>query len=124
MELADSMKELLVGAKEKLHIYYEQIVKIEPHRLLGKKRDDLSSLQNRVGTAIQDIFDKRRIQLTAQANRLAALNPKSVLQRGYSITTNKKTGRVVARLGDIEIGDTVATELADRNLFESRVTKK
>ena len=64
------------------------------------------------------------MQLTASANRLAALNPKSVLDRGYSITTSKKTGSVVRDLGDVEIGDLLVTELAGENLIESKVMKK
>jgi exodeoxyribonuclease VII large subunit len=124
VNLSDVIKRILVEAKDVLHRSFEQIVKIEPHRLLGKKTVDLNSLQNLTCTAISAIINRGRMQLTAQANRLAALNPKSVLQRGYSITTNPKTGKVVAKLGDVEIGDTVVTELADENLFESRVTKK
>ena len=64
------------------------------------------------------------MRLTAQANRLAGLNPKSVLQRGYSITTSKKTGLLVKTLEDVRIGDYLITELTDENLIESKVTKK
>jgi exonuclease VII large subunit len=64
------------------------------------------------------------MQLTATANRLAGLNPKSVLQRGYSITTNKKTGLLIRNLKDVQITDYIITELAQENLIESKVTKK
>lgn len=124
VRLTESVKKLLIAAKDGLHASYYRIVEIEPHRLLGKKTIDLNNLQNLALAAIKAVINRGRIKLTAQANRLAALNPKSVLQRGYSITTNLKTGRVIARAKDVEIGDVIATELADRNLFESRVTKK
>jgi exodeoxyribonuclease VII large subunit len=64
------------------------------------------------------------MQLTAQANRLAGLNPKSVLQRGYSITTNKQTGLLVKTSEDVRIGDYLITELVNENLIESEVKKK
>jgi exonuclease VII large subunit len=64
------------------------------------------------------------MQLTAQMNRLAALNPKSVLQRGYTITTNRKTGLLVRSPQDVQIADYIITELAEENLIESKVTKK
>jgi exonuclease VII large subunit len=64
------------------------------------------------------------MQLTSQKNRLAGLNPKSVLQRGYSITTSKKTGLLVKNLADVQIEDSIITELAGENLIESKVTKK
>jgi len=124
VELTEAIKELLVEARDKLHKGYEQIVKIEPHRLLGKKTVDLNNLKNRAKTAIKSVINSRQMQLTAQANRLVALNPKSVLQRGYSITANKQTGLLIRTLKDVEVGNLLITELADENLIESRVTKK
>ncbi len=128
-KLMDLIRELLVEANAKLHASYEQIVKIEPHRLLGGKTVDLNNLRNRANVAIKTIINRRRMQLTAKANLLAGLNPKSVLQRGYSITTAKKTGLLVRKPGDIQMGDYLITELApkglaDENLIESKVTKK
>jgi len=122
--LADSVKQILINARSALQASFQQIVKLEPHRLLGKKALNLNDLQNRAGAAIRAIINKRQMQLTAQANRLAGLNPKSVLQRGYSITTNKKTGSLVRKLADVQIGDLLSTELAEEKLIESKVTKK
>ncbi len=103
---------------------YEKVVRIEPHRLLGRKNLDLTNLQNRTNTGMNSIINKLKIQLTAASNRLEGLNPKSVLRRGYSITTNKKTGLLVRKAEDLEIGDLLITELSGENLVESKVTKK
>ncbi|MBA7480952.1 Exodeoxyribonuclease 7 large subunit [subsurface metagenome] len=123
-KLAASIKQLLADARAELNKAGEQIRKIEPHRLLGRRTVDLNSLQNRADAAIKAVINKGRVQLTAQMNRLAGLNPKAVLKRGYSITTNKKTGLLVRSPKDIKLGDLVITELAGENLFESKVTKK
>jgi exodeoxyribonuclease VII large subunit len=123
-QLTDSAKGLLARAQTALHAAYEQIAKIEPHRLLGKIMVDLTNLHNRTSTAMSRTINKCRVQLTAQENRLAGLNPKSVLQRGYSITTSKATGLLVKKPEDIRIGDLLETELADENLIESKVTRK
>ena len=119
-----SVRELLARAQRKLSESYEQVRKIEPHRLLGRKMLDLNNWQNLANSGIKGIINNCRMKLTAAANRLGALNPKSVLERGFSITTNKKTGLVVKGLGDVEIGDLLITELARENLIESKVTKK
>ncbi len=124
VNLVDAIKTLLAGARDQLSRSYEQIAKIEPHRLMGRKTLDLNNLKNRAKTAIGAVLNKDRIALAAQANRLSALNPKSVLHRGYSITTNKKTGLLVRNLEDVQIADLLITELADKNLIESKVTKK
>jgi len=123
-ELAEAIRELLARAHRRLSASYEQVVRIEPHRLLGRRMVDLNTLQNRAAAALEAILNSRRIRLTAAENRLAGLNPKAVLKRGYSITSSKKTGMVVRNSRDVQIGDLMVTELADENLIESKVTKK
>jgi len=122
--IIDAIKEFLTERRERLYKSYEQIVKIEPHRLLGRMTVDLNNLQNRVSKAIEAIINKRKMQLTAQENLLSGLSPKSVLQRGYSITTSKKTGLLVRKPEDVQIGDEIISELTEEKLVESKVTKK
>ena len=124
MRLRNCSRNLLVELREKLQFFYERMCQIEPHRLLGRKTLDLNNLRNRAKSAVKTIINGCRMQLTAQASRLAGLNPKSVLQRGYSITTNKRTGLVVKALSDVRLADYLITEVADENLIESKVTKK
>jgi len=122
--LSGLIKQVQAGKYAQLHESYKLIVSIEPHRILGKKTVGLNNLQNRAKAAIKTVINRHQIRLTAQMNRLAGLDPKSVLLRGYSITTNKKTGKVVAKSEDIEIGDMMVTELAEKNLIESEVKIK
>ena len=122
--LLEAISDVAARAREKIAACYEQVVRIEPHRLLGRKTVELNNWQNLANSVIKGIINNCRMQLTASANRLAALNPKSVLERGFSITTSKKTGLIVRSLSDIEIGDLLITELVRENLIESKVTNK
>lgn len=122
--LASSTKALLAGIKDRIYLFYQQIVKIEPHRLLAKRTVDLNNLLNRGSVAMGKVVADLKMQLTAQANRLAGLNPKAVLRRGYSITRSKRTGLLVKTVQDVEIADLLITELSGENLIESQVTKK
>jgi exodeoxyribonuclease VII large subunit len=122
--LAEKMKELLFERQRRLSASYEQVVRIIPHRQIGRRMVELSNLSNRANVGVGAILNKRQMELTGAENRLAGLNPKSVLQRGYSITTNKKNGLLVRNLEDVQIADYVITELAGENLFESKVTNK
>ena len=124
IRLQSSVKHLLANTRNIMYVIAEQIRKIEPHRLLASKSLDLNNLQNQAKAALKAIINNSKMQLTARTNRLAALNPKSILQRGYSITTNKKTGSLIKRLEDVQIGDRLNTELANENLIESEVKKK
>jgi len=123
-ELAEAIRELLEQACRKLSVGYEQVIRIEPHRLMGKKTVELKEWQNRADAGMNATINSCRMQLTAQAGTLTALNPKSVLRRGYSITISKKTGLVVRAPGEVRVGDHLVTELASENLIESKVTKK
>jgi len=122
--LRDGLKQHLGAGRDKLAAAYETIVRIEPHRLLGKWMVDLNKLENRAVSAINAGLNRRRMQLTGQTNRLEALNPKSVLERGYSITVRKETGLLIRKLSDVEIDDYITTELAGENFIESKVTNK
>jgi len=123
-ELAGSIKNLLAKVWERLHKSFEKIVTIEPHRLLKEKTISLNNLRSRTNTAMKAVINNGRMQLTAQANRLAGLNPKLVLKRGYSITTNKETGLLVRRPADVKVGDLLVSELENEKLIESKVVKK
>ena len=123
-DLEEFIKAILTKAHRELSAAYEQIIRIEPHRLLGYKTIELNNWRNRANVGIRVAVNNCRMQLTAQENRLSALNPRSVLQRGYSITTNKQTGLLVKTSGDVSIGDFLITELAKQNLIESEVKKK
>ena len=122
--LQSSVKHLLTNTRNILYVIAEQIRQIEPHRLLAGKSLDLNNLQNQAKAALKAIINNSKMQLTARTNRLTALNPKSILKRGYSITINKKTGSLIKRLKDVQTGELLNTELADENYIESRVTKK
>jgi len=123
-ELAETIKELLTQMHQKLSAAYEQIVRIEPHRLLKNKAVELNNCWHRIDAGIRAIINNCQILLTAQENRLGGLNPKSVLKRGYSITKNKKTGLLVKTVDDIRLGEHLITELVNENMIESKVTKK
>ena len=123
-QMDEATRELLRQATKTVLAHHEQIMRIEPHRLIGKKTLDLNHLLNRANVGIDRITNKMGMQLTAAANRLEGLNPKSVLQRGYSITTSKETGLLIRTSEDLRIGDYLMTELANENLIESQVTKK
>ena len=123
-ELGERIRQLLAAARQRVVGSYERVSRIEPHRLLGRWKVELNNLAGRTDSGVRASINRCRMGLMAQVNRLGALNPKSVLGRGYSITKIKKTGRLVKRLEDVRIGDLLITELAEENLIESEVKKK
>lgn len=124
MRLSAAAKDLFANIRQRLTSSLEAVLRIEPHRLLGQRSLALNEFANASNAAIKNVLTKNKLQLTAMENRLATLNPKSVLNRGYSITTSKKTGKLVLNARDVKAGDLIFTELAKNEMIESKVTGK
>jgi exodeoxyribonuclease VII large subunit len=122
--LAESAKSFVVNIRKMLQIYFEKILKIEPHRLMADKKIALNNLQNRLAQKTSKLLASVKLQIETQAGKLSACSPKSILNRGYSIAKNATSGKVVTSLADVSIGDLIITELANENTIESKVTKK
>lgn len=122
--LDGAIRTMLIETRRQIQDYQDQVAKIEPHRLLGRMRVELNELKSRGLAAVTKVLNNRDLEITARENRLAALNPKSVLNRGYSITMNKQTGQVVRTADEVQLDDSLITELANNNRIESRVTLK
>ena len=50
------------------------------------------------------------------------LSPLNVLSRGYSISKNKKTDKIIRSKKDVNLGDVISTKASEIS-FESKVTK-
>jgi len=120
MALAGALKTRIMRTQSRLDRIREQLQKIEPTRLIASRFMAMSSYDSRNRVGIMKILSKNQLKLAALENRLAALDPRSVLNRGYSITMNERTGGVVAAIDDVRVGDPLRTELAKGQIF-SRV---
>ncbi|MBN1124410.1 MAG: exodeoxyribonuclease VII large subunit [Sedimentisphaerales bacterium] len=101
---------------------YELLRQIEPRDLLARQRLRVSELAGSLQQTIRASIAQKQLQRTALENKLQALNPRSVLQRGYSITSSRETGQVLVRDDQVEIGEVIVTELASGRI-ESRTIK-
>ena len=123
LRLAGSYKQMFSSLRNELSNLREKLLQIEPHRMMNKRIVELSSLSARVETSARETLAKKQLQLTAAENRLRGLNPRAVLERGYSITRSKDTGKVVRSDDDVKIGDVLSTELS-KGVIESKVETK
>ena len=101
---------------------YDVVLRLEPHRLLGRRTHELDQLAGRARAAAAQHLYKSTIQLEQSAAHLAGLNPKSVLERGYSITSHSQTRQVIRSSQDVTSGDILTTELAGNQTIQSQVT--
>jgi exodeoxyribonuclease VII large subunit len=121
--LKDALRDKLDDAARVVRQAEMAIVRIEPRRFLSAGQARLVQLESRAKQAVDKRCSEKLLQITAVQNRLQALNPKAVLERGYSLTTNRRTGKVVASTADVTAGDVITTELARQQRIESTVDK-
>jgi exodeoxyribonuclease VII large subunit len=82
-------------------------------KILSERRTDLMT---RLVRRMQSQIDLKKQKLAGTAKSLGALSPLNVLERGYSITTSKKTGKAVTSAKQVNKGDTVRIRLAKGQL--------
>jgi exodeoxyribonuclease VII large subunit len=73
--------------------------------------------------AIKNILEVKNLELKALSDKLMALSPLNVLARGYSITFDKLSGKVIKDAEEVAVGSELRSVLAKGNL-ESRVSKQ
>lgn len=122
--LSISAKTVISRIQSKLQNYFEQLLKIEPQRIILNYKIALNNSDNRLSEKLQQILAAFRINLESQAAKLAACSPKSVLNRGYSITKIAATGKIIKNIEEIDINDIIITELDSQRLIESRIIRK
>jgi exodeoxyribonuclease VII large subunit len=85
-------------------------------RLLQARRERLQLAEDRLRRVMQQIVPVARQTLDARDRQLRALGPEQVLQRGYSITTRTRDGRVVRSAADAPPGEPLQIRLANGDL--------
>jgi exodeoxyribonuclease VII large subunit len=123
-KLNEVFARFIATAGKKVENMFVIVIRLHPGRFLRIKTEEFNEISNRARDAIKNIISQAHKELTAQAGKLAGLNPNGVMKRGYSITINKQTGLIVRNLKDIQIGDLLVTRISEENSIESKVTKK
>jgi exodeoxyribonuclease VII large subunit len=111
---------------EKMQRYEEKLKAVQnsygfrrPEDIFHQYSQRLDELQQKIEKSFLRQINLRTDQLKHNEARLNALNPKNVIQRGYSITYDQK-GKVIRTVKDINEGDLLLTEFGDGKT-ESRV---
>jgi exodeoxyribonuclease VII large subunit len=88
-----------------------RMVRVLPGQLLRSRRELLERRAARLAERTRHRVVELKNRYTMAAARLRLLGPEQVLARGYSITMNDDTGRVVRDAGAIKAGQRLRTRL-------------
>jgi exodeoxyribonuclease VII large subunit len=138
----DREKDLTHAASTRLHVLHRRLSessrRLDKHRpaaLIDRLRQRLDHQRHTLGLALRSrvrlidaglVSADRRLRNAAKVRtqafrkeldsldaQLRLVGPEQVLQRGYSITCNKRTGQVIRSASQVKAGDKLVTRLAD-----------
>ena len=87
-----------------------------PKSLLAQREVVVRSLGSSLQKSLYNRFREWEDQLALEREKLHALSPLSVLQRGFSLVLDAE-GNVVRRVNDVDVGDKLQIKLADGELW-------
>ena len=94
------------------------IQRTAPHRmqeLMQLKRDEVRACSDKANSSMGLLLDKYREALAREVAKVNAMNPLSVLSRGYSVAENENG--VVKSVDDLRVGDKVRLIFADGSAY-------
>jgi len=88
-----------------------RLLRVRPAQLLRQRRESLTLIQRRLRESAQVHLRDGRSRFEAAGARLRLLGPEQVLARGYSITMDAATGKVLRAAQDVKAGQHLKTRL-------------
>lgn len=121
--------ELLSRLEQAINVYFSHLSKdvqllekklISPKDVIQRLRSLIEKSQYRLSRAIEVKINKLEFSLKNNMGKLDSLSPLAVVDRGYSITTNR--GKVVKSLTDIKVNDLIEVRVSD-GAFSAEIKK-
>ncbi|MFT6734008.1 MAG: exodeoxyribonuclease VII large subunit [Polaribacter sp.] len=115
-QLFSRQTEIIKLAKDKLTKKTHQLELQDPKQKLNSKKLELNNLNEQLIFRFKLILNSNKNKLAELANQLNLLSPLSTLARGYTITRERKTGRVLNKISDFNQGQAISILLSDGEL--------
>ena len=98
----------------------DRLLRIRPAQLLNQRRESLLASRRRLHDLMHVGLRNEKSRFETMEARLRLLGPEQVLSRGYSITMNAATGKIIRRAKDVKRGENLRTRVSEGEII-SRV---
>ncbi len=118
--------EMLIPSRQDLRKSLQDLIRrLEKYMesVVPQAKQHLDELAVSLSRSLKQMVDLKNERINGLLSRLKSLSPLNVLERGYSITFDRKTGRAIKDIQDVDIAGEILTLLA-RGSLESNVTRK
>ncbi len=109
--------------KEAVQSIFNRGIRSQSERYYNERKMRTLMLEQAINSSRERLSSGKKAQLSEYSARLSALNPMSVLARGYSVTVDKN-GESIADVDKVGIGDNVGVILQNGELFAKITDKK
>ncbi|UCH11062.1 MAG: exodeoxyribonuclease VII large subunit [Fidelibacterota bacterium] len=116
----ERMTALEAGMHRRLRDARQRLIQLEqryafrqPLNLIGRERERLRQLAVGLELGIERLMEHKTGVLNVALTGLQALNPERVLQRGYAILSDDKTGKVVTHTEQLTLKQSITLHLQD-----------
>ena len=89
----------------------ERLSRVRPALLVRQRREVFAQARRRLREQAEHRVRECKTRLTSLDSRLRLLGPEQVLARGYSITTDAQTGKVLREAKEVKAGQRLKTRL-------------
>ena len=90
---------------------HQRLLRVRPAQMLERRRAHLCELSRRLREQMDQRLNGKRNDFVTLEARLRLLSPANVLERGYSITTDAATGKVIRDASEVSQGQPLKTRL-------------
>ncbi len=96
-------------AAERLEVLSDRMRRFRPGMVVLNRREEMAHLRSNLSGQMGQQLNRRRQRLDRLAERLRLLDPANVLSRGYSITRDSVSGKVIRSAASVKSGQRVST---------------
>ena len=95
----------------------DRLARVRPALVLRQRREALVQVEDRLHERVRQQLVNRETRFAALEARLRLLGPEQVLARGYSITTDAQSGKVLREAKAVKAGQRLKTRLKTGEVF-------
>lgn len=97
----------------------ERLSRLHPRRLLKMKSELFQAENKRLAEQTRRRFEQMKSHLADAENRLRLLSPENILARGYSITMDASSGKIIRFADEVHPGQKLKTKLKSGEIYSS-----
>ena len=115
-DMTEAIVSKLNAIKLRLASFSPENARAQLENRLNKRRMLLDGLSVDMQHSMQNLLAQRKARSELLRHKIQALSPLAVLDRGYSIVTDKD-GRTLKSIGQVNVGDNISIKLSDGRII-------